>query len=207
MIVHREALLRLLQHFGPPRHVTDVAAWLADYGEVLRGYGTDVVSAAATRLIAEHTGGYPQAAVIRRLCAEIVEAREACRPRPVRRDPWDEAQALADRLIASPLGVRARDEGWLSALHEYARQHGRLPDGADIPALRHRRLPPLDTSTPIGRAAQAALDARLRRLEGIVADFSRDVPVDGQGNALRKASTAETEQGAMVVAGDEEWGW
>jgi hypothetical protein len=43
---------------------------------------------------------------------------------------------LADDLIMCPMGKEAAKEGWILALHDFARENGRLPTGSEISRVK-----------------------------------------------------------------------
>jgi hypothetical protein len=69
------------------------------------------------------------------------EARQESKPQPSRtatkRDPWSEqSKREARALLQCDLGRRAAREGWVQALYDHARTHGRLPDGDEMNTVR-----------------------------------------------------------------------
>jgi len=86
-------------------------------------------------------------------CLAAVERQPAERPAPKGTvtgsgdglEDWKrkrDAERAAALMCNCPLGVRARDEGWLVTLLEYAQTHGRLPAQHEIAGLieRSRRV-------------------------------------------------------------------
>lgn len=125
-------------HFPPPRFDSpeQETEWLRSIIESLKGYEADILRRAAQRII--DTRGlrdgerwFPLPAAIRKVCSEIV-ADDNRQSLPLvdvspgsgqSRNRW-----LAYELMrAGSMGKRAVEEGWVTSLFDWVREHGKLP--------------------------------------------------------------------------------
>lgn len=127
-------------HFGR-KHDTPEAekAWLQSMFSSMRGYNADVLRRAADKIIGTRTErSFPLPAECKRVCEEIQRFDETTKPRalidhPHKNDAMSEWRwRLADDLIMCPMGREAAKDGWIGALHDFARENGRLPTGSEI---------------------------------------------------------------------------
>ena len=133
-------ITELAVHFGR-KHDTPEAedAWLKSMVESLRGYSQNTLRAAAKRIINSRTErSFPLPAECKKTCDDIAaqEQREQQGSQlqvdklPPAFSDW--RIKLADDLIMCPMGREAAKEGWILALHDFARENGKLPVGREI---------------------------------------------------------------------------
>jgi len=105
---------------------------------------------------------FPLPAEIITVCDEI--AKERARPTLLAAERESSASAPYSRertelvghlLRAGPMGMTAVREGWIGMLGDYVRQHGRLPDAAEIPRLRHAAIETTEVIEKTYRSAGA----------------------------------------------------
>lgn len=137
-------ITELAVHFGR-KHDTQEAedAWLKSMVESLRGYSQSTLRAGAKRIINNRTErSFPLPAECKKVCDEIAsyEQREQQAGQlAVDRVPSTFSPArvqLADDLINCPMGREAAKEGWVLALHDFARDNMRLPTGGEISKVK-----------------------------------------------------------------------
>lgn len=133
-------ITKLMTHF-PFKHESQAAEqdWLASMIRNLRGYPSTVLEPAAQKIIDTRTDRrFPLPAECKKICDEIAskEATEKAMllPNNNRLPPEfsDWRIKLADDLIMCPMGREAAKEGWILALHDFARENGKLPTGPEI---------------------------------------------------------------------------
>lgn len=125
-------------HFPRPKFADDETmetAWMASMRRALEGYDDAVLAAAAERIICTRKPKrdgrfFPVPSECTEACEYVCKLKEALATPllaapPSNRYEW--RYKLADELILTPLGKQAGDEGWLLALHDFIRAHGRLP--------------------------------------------------------------------------------
>jgi hypothetical protein len=132
---------KLITHF-PVKHESQFAEqeWMGSMVRNLRTYGASVLDRAAQKLIDTRTDRrFPLPSECKKICDEIASRdhheQQASRLTPDTKLPpmYSEWRVkLADDLIMCPLGREAAKEGWILALHDFARENGRLPVGGEI---------------------------------------------------------------------------
>jgi hypothetical protein len=114
------------------------------YEKQLEGF-PDVVLEAGFRLLSgsympSKRNPWPSPAHCKKACEKAASEKRATEP-PAPEKPkypeWSgEAIRIADSLIVSDLGRQAsRDTGWVLGLHDFCRNHRRLPTEHEIPAI------------------------------------------------------------------------
>jgi hypothetical protein len=129
-----------------PRHRAETEAekateklWFKDMVAMFKNYSDSVLERAATRIVRSESKDrrFPLPAACMKACEEIIKLdRAEATPRlddksraPAQmQSEYDRKYANADWLITqSPMGKQAAREGWILSLHDYIRQHDRLP--------------------------------------------------------------------------------
>jgi hypothetical protein len=135
-------ITELAVHFGR-KHDTPEAedAWLKSMVLCLKGYNRETLSAAATRIINSRAErSFPLPAECKKVCDEIATWQTSQSARlPVDRLPPTFSPArvkLADDLVMCPMGQEAAKDGWILAIHDFARENGRLPTGGEISKVK-----------------------------------------------------------------------
>lgn len=126
---------RLMGVLGPPAHVEDPAPFLAELERIAKVYTAECQELAGNMVLgATKQTWWPSLGV-------ITEALDAAQDRlfAKRHDAgpkypdWTPSRiAAANRLIRSPMGRQAAEEGWIGALWDFARVEERLPQGAEL---------------------------------------------------------------------------
>lgn len=126
-------LSRLAVVYGQPDS-PDPVAFLGEFSKLLATYSEATLDAATDQVLKTHRGrNWPTPAECFAACQDVLEAdraAEARRPSTFDAHPsWSPSTIdLADKLIQSPMGRTAAGEGWISALWDYCRNAGALPD-------------------------------------------------------------------------------
>jgi len=121
-------MTRMCLMYGPPE-THDDQAWFAEMDRLVKSYSDRELDRAADLVLRSHRGrGFPSVSEMLTACED---AREQFSP-PPRIDPaypeWSKARiAEADRLIQCDMGRAAARDGWISVLHSFVRENGRLP--------------------------------------------------------------------------------
>jgi hypothetical protein len=131
--------VRLIRMFGAAPS-NDPQAYIGELLKLTRGYGTAELDKAADLLIRSHNPTHlkpwPTPADICTACADAREIIAPPNPVGQRDKTWTkDAIETADKLIASKLGQRAADEGWVLSLHDFCRKQRRLPDAGEVSNL------------------------------------------------------------------------
>jgi hypothetical protein len=150
-----EFMSLLISHF-PVRHKTPEAEtlWMQSYHRQLKGFtgatrekaANDILLANAKRPQADRHR-FPPLADCVKACTEarrwLNEQERGPELRVEEKAAWaqdssarfsDWRERLADQLIVGEMGRRADKEGWIMALHNFIREHGRLPKPGEITA-------------------------------------------------------------------------
>jgi hypothetical protein len=133
----------LAVHFGR-KHDTPEAedVWLKSMFACMRGYNTDTLKRAAQRIINQRTErSFPLPAECKKVCDDIAsqEATEKGMRLPVDKapPPFSDARVrLADDLVMTAMGKEAARDGWILALHDFARDNARLPSAGEVTAIK-----------------------------------------------------------------------
>lgn len=128
---------KLLIHY-PVRFDTEARQdeWIDSLTAAFRSYSADVLQRAAQRIVDTRTDRrFPLVAEIHKVCAQIIyddgikQQSLGVVQDPEKATPYSESrERWADTLVNGELGREAAREGWILALHDYAREHGKLPD-------------------------------------------------------------------------------
>lgn len=114
--------------------------WFKTWERALKNFDPWVVEAATQELIDTRTErSFPLVAEVRKACQTVIKREQAGKPQlDVRQGPKDDPFALADVLVNSNLGRQAaRDNpSWIVPLHDFCREHGRLPEAGEIPRIK-----------------------------------------------------------------------
>lgn len=127
---------RLAIVFGAPTHSEDPAAYIQELTKLLKAYTHPELDKAADMLIREFRPTtkkpWPTPSQI---CVAAADARDLLYPAPKAEKAhpaWQpKAVEKADKLIQGQMGQEAGDNGWVLSLHDFCRNHGRLPNEAD----------------------------------------------------------------------------
>jgi hypothetical protein len=132
---------KLITHF-PVKHESQFAEqeWMGSMVRNLRTYPASVLDRGAQKLIDTRTDRrFPLPSECKKVCDEIAsrdhQERQASQLTPDAKLPPQFSEwrvKLADDLIMCPMGREAAKEGWILALHDFARDNGRLPVGGEI---------------------------------------------------------------------------
>ena len=127
-------------HFRPHKHPTPKSrmAWLKTITEALRGSSPEVLDRAKRRIIENRANQYfPLVAEIRKACREAADEirfDQHVQTLPTLRAAtgtyWGEDRKTfaAELIKGAPVMAReAAKDGWILALRDFARTHGRLP--------------------------------------------------------------------------------
>lgn len=126
-------IARLAIVYGQPDS-PDPVAFLEEFSKLLANYSEKTLDEATDKVLKKHRGRqWPTPAECIAACDEVLQfdrAAEARRPATIENYPdWShDAIARANKLIQSPMGRQAAKEGWISALWDYCRVSGDLPD-------------------------------------------------------------------------------
>jgi len=133
----------LVVHFGEPKFdVPDadkknaLSRWLKDMVRNLGGFNSGVLEKACEIIIATRKyRSFPSLYECKEACIDAQEwldnQRLAIEEKKQPKVPpqWAPTRFdMADQLIQSPLGRRAAKEGWILSLHDFCRNHLRLPE-------------------------------------------------------------------------------
>lgn len=127
-----DLLARLASMYGPP-DTDDPRTWFAEVNKLIAGHDASVRTLAFDLIMRTHKGHrFPAISEIISACREASD--EIHPPKEKQKFPeWSKsAFAFADKLIASDLGQRAADDGWVQPLHAFCREHRRLPRLGEI---------------------------------------------------------------------------
>lgn len=139
---------RLSNVLGPPDSANP-KGYVEELERLFRGYSEEELDEAATLIFqTQKTTRWPTPAImlacakqgrdtlrrlnnpVRRMPRRLDSLGEPYQPRSELED-WNywsrEAFEAADRLIQSDMGRKAAHEGWINDLHDFCRQHRRLP--------------------------------------------------------------------------------
>lgn len=130
-------------HF-PNRFDSEAAEdeWLDSMARNLRGYSADVLKRAAQKIIDTRTDRrFPLPSECKKVCNEFAQQDAAEKPGMIADQKLPPAFSdwrvkLADDLIMCPMGREAAKDGWILALHDFARENGRLPAGGEISKVK-----------------------------------------------------------------------
>jgi hypothetical protein len=136
---------KLITHF-PVKHESQFAEqeWIGSMVRNLRTYGAPVLDRAAQKIIDTRTDRrFPLPSECKKTCDEIAardhQEQQAGRLTPDAKlpPPFSEWRVkLADDLVTCPMGREAAKDGWILALHDFARENGRLPAGGEITKVK-----------------------------------------------------------------------
>jgi len=159
-------LARLCVVYGQPDS-PDPVAYLNEISNLIGRYSDTELEKAGDAILRNHRGrSFPTPSEIAAACADAraSSTREVTPESKV--DPaWSNARvALADKLIRTPLGRTAADEGWILALHDFIRVNGRLPEQGEIGPLRAKARGFDDAYASVLRGETGPLTGALRRL-------------------------------------------
>lgn len=127
-----DLLARLANMFGPP-DTDDPRVWFAEVNKLIASHDPDVKARAFDLIMRSHKGHrFPAISEIISACRDASDELHPAKE-PQKFPEWSKsAFAVADKLIASDLGMRAADEGWIQPLHAFCRNHRRLPRLGEI---------------------------------------------------------------------------
>lgn len=126
---------RMLSIFHAP--VTEnERGFVEEMRKALAGWDLSILDMAADRL-AKTAKFFPKPAEVIEVCEAIAAERAPKGPTPpVNLYFTADAFRTANRLIRSEMGREAARDGWIGQLHDFCRQHARLPKGFDISHLK-----------------------------------------------------------------------
>lgn len=158
--VNQNFLQPMLRHFTLPKGAnTEPEAWAKDYEEALGFYSDRVLEFSAKKLIFadRKTATFPLPAECLKACKEIHGEFSKPAPKAAKRDEWaPEAIKEADRLMRSPIGQRAADEGWQWMLWDWMRKHQRWPNGYEADRIKAESVAKNAETTAFLAAEEAA---------------------------------------------------
>ena len=126
---------RLMGVLGPPAHVEDPAPFLAELERVAKAYTAECQELAGDMVLAAtKQTWWPSLGVIADALNAAQDRLFAKRHDAGPKYPdWTPSRlAIANRLIRSPMGRQAAEEGWIGALWDFARVEERLPHGSEL---------------------------------------------------------------------------
>jgi len=122
----------------------DMDLVLSVYEKTLSGF-SDAVLDGGFRIVAgsyfpSKRNPWPAPAICKRACEKVISEKQSAAPRAPekpRYPEWsEEAIRTADGLVHSELGREAAREGWVLGLHDFCRDHRRLPNRHEIPKIQ-----------------------------------------------------------------------
>ena len=136
------SFLQTLQtNFRVKRHESDEheEKWVQMMVIELSGFSAEVLEKAAADIVRTRKNEYfPILAECLAACREAKRWLDVGKPKlqseAVRK--FVGFEELADQLIHTAMGRQAANEGWILMLHDYIRNHGRLPDEWQIPRMK-----------------------------------------------------------------------
>lgn len=126
---------RLMGVLGPPSHVEDAAPFLAELERIAKGYSVECQELAGDMVLAAtKKTWWPSLGVVAEACNAAQDRLFSKRHDAGPKYPdWTPGRiANANRLIRSPMGRQAAEDGWIGALWDFARVEERLPHGAEL---------------------------------------------------------------------------
>lgn len=136
-------------HFSPRRWDEEQEkSWITAMVRELGPFGADVLKRASKEIIRTRKDTrVPLLAECLSACKEAKYWIESERDKgrlPIESNPVDrkfavwseERRRLADQLLMTPQGKRAATEGWVLSLHDFIREHGRVPTDREEPKLK-----------------------------------------------------------------------
>lgn len=158
-------LARLCVVYGQPDS-PDPVAYLTEIGKLLKGYTETEMEKAGDAVLRNHRGrAFPTPSEIAGACADA-RAGSSRETVPAFKDHnWtNERIALADKLIKSPMGREAADEGWILSLHDFIRENERLPEPREIGLIKAKARGFDEAYAAVCSGAGGVCSAALRRL-------------------------------------------
>lgn len=122
--------------------------WTLAMVRELRGYASEVLEGAASRIIATRTDRrFPLPSECKQACDDVRKAMRADSMKSTlsmgsavahaqNMDWTEERLKLATDLMHCEMGREAAKNGWIGILHSFARKNARLPKGAEIEACK-----------------------------------------------------------------------
>lgn len=126
---------RLMGVLGPPAHVEDPAPFLAELERVAKAYTAECQELAGDMVLAAtKQTWWPSLGVIADALNAAQDRLFAKRHDAGPKYPdWAPSRlSNANRIIRSPMGRQAAEEGWIGALWDFARVEERLPHGSEL---------------------------------------------------------------------------
>lgn len=126
---------RMLSIFHAP--VTEnERGFVEEMRKALAGWDKPTLDQAADRL-AKTSKFFPKPAEVIEVCEAIAAERVVPEVNAASNGPWSSAAYTeANRLINSPMGREAAKEGWIGQLHDYCREHRKLPNASRVADLK-----------------------------------------------------------------------
>ncbi len=138
----------ILQHFPPFRWEDEQEkAWMEAMIRELNGcnFSDAVLEKALTDMVRTRKDRrIPLVADCINACIDArrwLEAKQGAENLPIQQQKpksYDEKTQLANDLVMGPEGRQAAKEGWIGTLHDYARNHGRLPPASEFGGLKRQ---------------------------------------------------------------------
>jgi hypothetical protein len=134
----------MILHFPPFRwDEAEEAQWAQSLTMELRAFSTAVLEKAATDTIRTRkdrkiplVSECINACLDARKFLDAKEGAEALAIVPQKAKSYDDKKSLANDLVMGPEGRQAAKEGWIGILHDYAKNHGRLPPPSEFPGMK-----------------------------------------------------------------------
>lgn len=135
-------MAKLGVHYGlPDKDAAQAAKIIAEYARLMSGYSDNELSAAADLVLKRHR--YRTWPSIAECIAALEDYRRSVHeknaPEVARQfayPEWSKGRiAKADEMVNCAMGQRAASEGWVLGLHDFCRNHERLPAESEIPAI------------------------------------------------------------------------
>lgn len=171
--------------YAKPMRIDDPDGALAQYGRALRRFDAADLEAGWDRLVATHRGGsWPSIGVIVAAVQDAEDRRRKDAPASVPQQVPEATRRFgaADRVLKSPIGRRACEEGWNLSLWVFAYNEERAPSEPEIARMKRdcaefdRCLAGLaDSERPLDLALNKTAHAMLGKRERMAKHYWPDL--------------------------------
>lgn len=128
-------IARMVDVFQAPQ-TENPAGYIEETRRALAGWDERTLNQAADRLV-KTAKFFPRPAEVIEVCEAIAAERVVPEVNAASNGPWSSAAYTeANRLINSPMGREAAKEGWIGQLHDYCREHRKLPNASRVADLK-----------------------------------------------------------------------
>jgi hypothetical protein len=130
-------------HFPRPKFGGDEVregAWIASMTRVLSPFDDDVLEDAAVRILSTYGGQFfPKPVECTAACQKSLEVKRLSEPQLLigkAEMPYEARTKLARDLMQSPLGQKAKREGWDVSMFQFIVDNQRAPEGQQIESCK-----------------------------------------------------------------------